>query len=215
MVQLFYVKCDEDISNTRFYNYLNELPSKFHTNILKYKNRGDALLTLFGKLLLGTAIKANNLDLSLDDISYSLFGRPFFFGSDIDFNISHSSEYVVCALSLTQKIGVDIEKILSINFADFDTSFSTEEWSGINSSGNPLRTFYHYWTAKEAVIKADGRGLSIEPKNVLIFKDLATISNQRWYLMSIDVDKDYVLHLASPNNLFGEISIQEVCFDFS
>ncbi|MDR2383938.1 MAG: 4'-phosphopantetheinyl transferase superfamily protein [Prevotellaceae bacterium] len=33
---------------------------------------------------------------------------------------------------------------------------------------NPFFTFYDYWTIKESVIKAEGRGLSIPLKNIFV-----------------------------------------------
>ncbi len=73
----------------------------------------------------------------------------------IDFNISHSNHFVVCAISTNCKIGIDIEQIKPTSLFDFKDRFSEEEWKIILTSDNTYFWFYYYWTAKEAAIKAD------------------------------------------------------------
>ncbi|CAN0202807.1 unnamed protein product, partial [Chrysoparadoxa australica] len=50
---------------------------------------------------------------------------------------------------------------------------------------NPRQAFYKLWTQKEAVLKADGRGLSIPITEVVINIDRATLGNQNFKISTI------------------------------
>jgi 4'-phosphopantetheinyl transferase len=58
-------------------------------------------------------------------------------------------------------VGIDLEEIRELAIDDFRDQFTEGEWKTIVSAREPLITFYHYWTAKECIIKADGRGLNL------------------------------------------------------
>ncbi len=55
-------------------------------------------------------------------------------------------------------VGIDVEIIRPISRKMFDKIASPNEWNHI--SGDPLKAFFRCWTAKEAVLKAFGVGLS-------------------------------------------------------
>ena len=72
-------------------------------------------------------------------------GKPFFPEyTDIHFNLSHSHGAVACAVHDTP-VGVDIERLRT----------APRRLSGEMSD----RDFFRRWTAKEASIKRDGRGV--------------------------------------------------------
>ncbi len=95
-------------------------------------------------------------------------GKPilstFHHNMPILFNISHSSEMAVIALTRTADIGVDVEKIQSFeNLMEIaEYFFHPQEAQEImnKSAGASLKKFYEIWTQKEAVVKALGIGLS-------------------------------------------------------
>lgn len=89
-------------------------------------------------------------------------GKPFAKGLDIHFNISHSGDLVVCAVS-DKEIGIDIEKIRSINPRVFEKFADKKEVEYINSHKNGL---FEIWTLKEAYFKCIGTGLGADIKNV-------------------------------------------------
>ena len=84
---------------------------------------------------------------------------------NLRFNLSHTENFIVCAIALKHDIGVDVEWLerqadaLSIA----DRFFSPLEVSELFS--RPQNTqesrFFDYWTLKESYIKACGQGLSI------------------------------------------------------
>lgn len=90
-------------------------------------------------------------------------GKPYFKNRPgFYFNLSHSGEYAVCALS-DREVGVDIQewrKLSMDNMAKriFDGK-EMEIWQ--KHSGEAKKSyFYSVWTAKEACVKCTGAGLS-------------------------------------------------------
>ncbi len=79
------------------------------------------------------------------------------------FNVSHSGDRFIVALALGLEPGVDIERIrprrslarLARRF------FSPSEQRAVAEDPDPLRAFHRIWSRKEAVIKADGRGVAL------------------------------------------------------
>src|ERR1044072_4992363 len=137
------------------------MPEPLQEKNLKYLRWQDRHAHLFGKMLLGEALQKFGLDSTcLHTLQYNEYDRPYIPG-DIDFNISHAGEYVLCAIGRNVRLGIDIEKIHAVDFSDFENVMTDEQWKIIKNNDNPLKTFFSYWAIKESVIKADSRGLSI------------------------------------------------------
>ncbi|MBW2487047.1 MAG: 4'-phosphopantetheinyl transferase superfamily protein [Deltaproteobacteria bacterium] len=73
----------------------------------------------------------------------------------IYWSITHKAEYVGGVIA-PYPIGIDIEKICSRTEALFQKTATETEWSLADKT---FETFFRYWTAKEAVLKAAGIGL--------------------------------------------------------
>jgi len=71
-------------------------------------------------------------------------------------SISHKSEYVGGVVA-PFPIGLDIEKIRPFSSGLFERTGTNAEWRLIDS--NPQILFFRYWTSKEAVLKAEGKGI--------------------------------------------------------
>ena len=101
--------------------------------------------------------------------SKNKYGRPEILTTanipPLRFNLSHTSDLIICGIVLQQDIGVDVENIkrknTSINIAD--RFFSSQEIKDLHSvpEEKRLARFYDYWTLKESYIKARGMGLSL------------------------------------------------------
>ena len=70
--------------------------------------------------------------------------------------LSHKSKYVTAVVS-KEMIGIDIEEIKPRSESIFSLVASDEEWELIPDRS--WHTFFCYWTAKEAVLKAVGIGI--------------------------------------------------------
>ncbi len=94
------------------------------------------------------------------------YGKPRLArGPAVHFSLSHSDDVALLAVSDTQEVGADIERIREIDHLDLARRyFHPNEAVAIERPMNvddQVRTFFHIWTLKEAVVKALGKGLSI------------------------------------------------------
>jgi 4'-phosphopantetheinyl transferase len=86
-------------------------------------------------------------------------------GAGFRFNLSHTTGLVVLAVGGQQALGVDVENTTRrpapLEVAGH--SFSSAEVSALRALPEALQAarFFHYWTLKEAYIKAKSQGLSI------------------------------------------------------
>jgi len=153
---------------------------------------------LFGKLLLVEGLKQFGYDInSLSHLLYNKYDRPFL-NENIDFNISHSDEFVICAIGQKVRIGIDIERIKEIDFSHFSRVMTNEQWDTINNSINPKQTFFNFWVIKESVIKANSRGLSIPLLDLYVnSNNTVNFDKMTWYLKELLIDKDYCSFLSS------------------
>jgi 4'-phosphopantetheinyl transferase len=94
------------------------------------------------------------------------FGKPELDQSDpssaIHFNLSHSRSIALLAVSKGLPVGVDVEEVRPIEPEVADSNFSANErWQLRELEGDAWLTgFYRCWTRKEAILKAEGVGLS-------------------------------------------------------
>lgn len=100
--------------------------------------------------------------------TYSRYGKPTLLeamnGRGLRFNISHSHEMALCAVTRGREVGVDVEFIRE-DFASMDIAgrfFSQGEVAALRAlpPGAQTPAFFNCWTRKEAYIKARGEGLS-------------------------------------------------------
>lgn len=153
---------------------------------------------LIGKLLLNEALLKYGYKEALLNLKYNRYGRPYI-DEIIDFNISHSGKYVICTIGRNIKLGVDIEKVEFINFNDYINTMNEREWGYINNSNNSYFSFFQYWSIKESVIKAVGKGLSIPLKSIYIKNTEAYYGEKRWFIKELCIDKNYSCYLAIDN----------------
>lgn len=98
------------------------------------------------------------------------YGRPELIGNDesqkkMSFNIAHTNDLVLCAVSRGVALGVDTESIRpkSALLDIADRFFSADEAAALRALPVTVQheIFFHYWTLKESYIKARNMGLSI------------------------------------------------------
>lgn len=91
-------------------------------------------------------------------------GKPYFRELPFYFSLSHSGDYVFCALS-TEEIGADIQQHGKQSGREnrrhlADRFFSEEEKRALEASGESEELFYRLWTRKEAYGKLTGEGVA-------------------------------------------------------
>jgi len=129
----------------------------------------------------------------------------------LQFNMTHSGDLAVIALTLKRELGVDMEKIrpLPDMQAIANRFFCPEEASDVMSfpQAERERAFFLCWTRKEAYIKATGEGLSaaLDTFRVTIHPDIPPrflyiqhneTEAQAWTLHDLQVAVGYAAALA-------------------
>jgi 4'-phosphopantetheinyl transferase len=90
--------------------------------------------------------------------------------------------------------------------------FSKEEWNIIVNSNDTYFSFYYYWTAKEAAIKANGKGFSLPLENISTKDNKAIIEQSAWHIKRIDLHNNYMVQIASNKLIESEIELFEISF---
>jgi 4'-phosphopantetheinyl transferase len=173
--------------NVTFEGLMCFLPKHLQAAIARKKFRRRRLLQAAGWLSLRYQLIKNGCDAKLmAGIQTTDFGKPFIPGT-FKFSISYSGNFAVCAVSTVNQLGVDIEIIKDINYPEFSKYFNDAEWSRIIYSEDPQRSFFHYWTRKESVLKADGRGLYVDLRDVMVDETTGRINDSsiQYYLSSL------------------------------
>lgn len=90
-------------------------------------------------------------------------GRPFVVGAAVHASISYAGDLVVVAVADSRRVlalGIDAERVSRVR----------HDLRGVITPGRGASL--RRWTRVEAVLKADGRGLSIEPDRVRIERSI-------------------------------------------
>jgi 4'-phosphopantetheinyl transferase len=200
IIYVFYTRLAACWNMNSYQQYLALLPAELQKKNIRFRRWEDRLLNLYGKILLMRGLQHfYNEACSLHQLQYTAYNRPYIPGT-IDFNIAHSEEYVLCAIGNHVRLGVDIEKIRRIELNEFESCMSPHQWSVINDSPDRSRTFIAWWTWKEAVIKADRRGMSLSLPDIAISGTTATCDSKLWFLHNLEIDREYSACLALDTN---------------
>ncbi|MDR7209890.1 4'-phosphopantetheinyl transferase superfamily protein [Flavobacterium piscis] len=202
MVYIYYSYLSEENHESLLKNNLLHFSQEYQDKIKRFRRWQDAQLSLLGRILLFRAIDETSLRRPHDkEIKYTKYNKPYFEDKKIHFNISHSGEIVVCALSATTEIGIDIEVMTDIKIHDFKFQMTENEWNKISNSNNIQNAFFDYWTQKEAVIKAHGYGLTIPLQSFEIVANTTEIQGQKFYVKEIKMDKKYKCTISLKSNI--------------
>lgn len=197
-MRVYYAILTQPLNDLDFKRYLDQMPSAIQQKIGRYKNWEDAHTSLIGKLLLIQALQDSGFaETDLSQLTYNEFGRPSIPGA-MDFNISHSENLVLCAVSANGTIGIDVEAVKPIDKSDFYNCWTPAEAKAIYGNPEDDTAFYSHWTKKEAVVKAIGNGLNIPLTDIEIKGDLATVAHHgNWYVKEIPFSGKYIAHMAT------------------
>jgi 4'-phosphopantetheinyl transferase len=145
-------------------------------------------------------------------------GKPFIENSELQFNLSHSHELALYAVTFGTRVGVDIEKMkTTYNEAVAKRFFSSEEYDLFSKLPEEQKRidFYKIWTGKEAIVKALGEGLGFPLSSFSIpFQTLnkevliKTQTMETWYLENMDLFPGYQAAYAT-NHLIKELAYFE------
>lgn len=102
----------------------------------------------------------------------------------VQFNLSHSGEFVVLGVTGGPRVGVDVERVrhdVAVSRIA-DRFFAPSERNALRSFPEPTRTeaFFACWTRKEAYVKAIGDGLAHSLRNFAVPVDVPPASRPNW-----------------------------------
>ena len=88
-------------------------------------------------------------------------GKPGLAGGEIELNASHSGDLVALAFARATPVGIDVERRRKLHdaLALARRYFSEAELAFVESAEDIDAAFFFVWTAKEAIVKASGKGI--------------------------------------------------------
>lgn len=211
MIVTLYSQIGGKLSQQAWDHYFLAMPWPVQTKINRYRRWEDRQAGLFGKLLVVEGlVRYGYSPALLQNLVWDISGRPYI-GGRIDFNISHSGEFVVCTLCSVGRIGIDIEKIRPIDLYDFKPQMTLDQWEEIMAAGNRLEKFFSLWTQKEALIKADGRGVAIPLDEITVKGQTSLLAGTVWRINQVTIADGYCCHLAT-NAIDRDVHIEKIDF---
>lgn len=117
---------------------------------------------------------------------YNEHGKPFIEGGP-HFSLSHCKEGIAVAVA-EEPIGIDIEHIRHVDEDLIKRTMNDEEIRLI-ASANANVAFTRLWTQKEAVVKAQGTGITS-------FEQLQTVLEQRTWNVETYENEKYIYSIA-------------------
>lgn len=122
-------------------------------------------------------------------------GKPVLAGwaaGRLHFSLSHAGDWIALALA-DRPVGVDVEALTTPDAALLAFCATPAEREAVTQSADPRTAFTRLWTAKEAVLKAHGAGLSLG----LDGWSVSPHATEGWHAIQIDTHTDGVHALAA------------------
>ncbi|MDS0524593.1 4'-phosphopantetheinyl transferase superfamily protein [Clostridium sp. SHJSY1] len=153
-------KINKTFDFEKFYNYVDK---EKREKVIKFRRDEDKIRSLLGdvlaRILICKFLKCKNKDIKY---KYNEYGKPYI-DENVEFNISHSGNYVVVAID-NAPLGIDIEEMKEIEFEGIAKGYYNESeynWIINHNKSEQMKCFYKIWTLKESYVKYVGKGLSI------------------------------------------------------
>lgn len=184
--------------------YLPAFSMEIKKDILRYRRWQDAQLSLLGKVLLQNGLKTY-YNISEAEIGTLPNKKPYLKKHEIYFNLSHSKDLVVCAIA-EYPLGIDIEfNNPEVSYPDFKFQMTDNEFREIYNSGDKTKSFFTYWTRKEAIIKAHGAGMMLPLDSFEIVNNECTIEGEKFFTREIFIHEAYPTCIASSDQKIKEV----------
>lgn len=165
MYNIFYYDINK-MSDDLYNKGLDSIPLIRKKEILKKANTSDRKLSLAGDILTRKYLsRLYNIPEEKLEIKKGEKGKPYVLNIPAHFNVSHSGDYTVLAIS-DRPIGIDLEIIRDFSAILAKKYFNEDELKYISGNSSSRKKslmqkcFYEIWTAKEAYLKFTGKGIA-------------------------------------------------------
>lgn len=125
-------------------------------------------------------------------------GKPFLADGGPAFNVSHSRDRLLIAVTDGRAVGVDIEFRRAGMKIDAIAArwFSPAERAACRAAADPIRLFFDIWAQKEAYVKALGKGIFFDLPAFSVPLDASTDApvsggNDPWLFQRLEIDPAY------------------------
>lgn len=228
MIDVVVVQRRNRLSSTWVKEQLALLAKEEQSRLLMYRRWQDQQSSLIGRVLAKTKLSQllnvprESLQISKDEHGrLYLENHPFWGG---DFNLSHSSDLIACAITKNGRVGIDVEYIKYLDF-DLARQFLNEDeiqYAKKKHDDMLISFLYKIWTLKEAYLKALGIGLLRDPRSfgfdmklwsegILKIRDDKSLFKEEMFFHTLVLHGGYQLALctnaATPVNISTFINI--------
>lgn len=202
-IKLFKIKISaylEVVPNLRQLLNPNEMSRAERFYFERDKNRFIICRALL-KLILTEETKQDILNINIEA---GINKKPYLTSHpQLFFNVSHSGDYAIIAID-NQPIGVDVEFIdAHQNVVEIMPEvFKNPEIDAVLNANDKNYTFYKFWTRKEAIAKASGKGIDTHFLRIPALEGSHTIKTawvsgiENLQVLSFDLDEHYIAAIA-------------------
>ena len=186
-----------DVNDEKIYEMLSKKRIEKIKNTSNIQNKRQSI---GAELMLNCAVKMLYKDAHIPILwDTDNNGKPYLKNyADIHFNISHSKDYAVCAVS-DKEIGIDIQYMRKVNYALADKCFCDEEKRFFENAENKNEAFYKIWTRKESFLKACGMGITIPLNAFSVLDEIKYNGKYYKFRDGIMPDENYSISVCTEN----------------
>ena len=180
-----------DLSDDGYAKWYSLMDNEKKQRVDKFRFLDDKKRTVAGEMLARKAISewCNATPETLEFV-FGEYGKPNVIDLDVEFNISHSGNIVVCAVD-DCPVGIDIERIRVFDKSIVNRVCNKNEINYIFDSTIPysemLERFFEIWTFKEAYFKCFENNIYFSPKTINYCDN-----NVNKYMFNFD---EYIVHI--------------------
>ena len=181
----------DQYTDEAYETHLASLPTWRREKALQYKKLDDRKRSVLAFVLLQRALRDEYGITEIPKFVYNEFGKPSLPNMPIHFSLSHCKDAVACAVS-DHNIGLDVESIVPYNPDVARSVCTADELKMLKQSSNKDVEFIKLWTAKEAISKYEGMGLSLPFAEIDVSKYAVhtNIFKSKRLVLSIASDRD-------------------------
>lgn len=187
---------------------LKDLEKRLKEVTASTKRKRIVIGDLFTKFIVGRELRLNMSDVV---IKYGMYGKPYLDGS-LHFNISHTNQYIACAINTKEEVGIDISKIRECIPEIIKPYLKDMEYEYFLKLPCRLRSelLHKIWSLNESYCKLDGRGLLLQNQLQFTLEEFESIKANRWiikndvFLRTVEFISSHAMAISSPEK--GDIS---------